>query len=185
MKILVVTDKSNKTELGNELKQKLIHTLEEKQYDFKHYCVDKNDLHCCIGCFSCWLKTPGLCVFNDISRDINRNFIESDYVIFVTPIKYGCYSTAIKRVLDRSIPNILPFFKKINGEVHHAPRYDKYPQLVMVGYGDDISKEEERTFISLTNANAINYQIKEAKTYICREKEDGDNFIKDFFKIIN
>lgn len=185
MEVLIISDESSEDQLGKSLKEGFTDIFQQKNYDFKQYSVKKENLNYCIGCFNCWLKTPGICVHNDSGRDINRSFMESKNVILLSPIKYGCYSTAIKRVLDRTIPNILPFFKKIKGEVHHAPRYDIYPQLIMIGYGEDITDSEEKTFISLTSANAINFQIEKEKTYICKKNEDIHQIINDCFTYLN
>ena len=32
----------------------------------------------CLGCFNCWLKTPGICVENDAGRQIAQAVIQSD-----------------------------------------------------------------------------------------------------------
>ena len=39
------------------------------------------DTSYCTGCFDCWVKTPGLCRTSDEGRDINRAFINSDFVL--------------------------------------------------------------------------------------------------------
>ena len=35
------------------------------------------DIRYCIGCFGCWLKTPGKCIVADGSRDVCREFVSS------------------------------------------------------------------------------------------------------------
>lgn len=174
MNILVISDYCDKSKLVSELKK----FIKKNNYNIKAYNVEKDSMHYCTGCFSCWLKTPGQCVFNDISNDINKAYIESDIAIILSPVKYGCYTTAIRRTLDRMLPNILPFFKKINGEVHHAPRYNKYPKLVTIGHGSNITLEEENTFKALSNANAVNFQVSKAEVYIIREESEINDMIK-------
>lgn len=185
MRVLLVSDEENQTQLEQEIKERVMDYFQQETFDLTHLSVKKEDLNYCVGCFGCWVKSPGLCVFDDFGRRLNKHFVESDYVILLTPIVYGCYSTAIKRVLDRTVPNILPFFKIINNEVHHAPRYDHYPQLITIGYGEDIADSEEKTFRSLTQANAINFQLDEAQTYICRKNEDINQLKNDFTKYLN
>lgn len=184
MRILIVSDDSNKEDMGSNLQKKLVYELQERNYNYKNYNIENSDLTHCIGCFNCWISTPGICIYDDLAREINNSIIWSDICILLTPVKYGCYSPAIKRVLDRSIGNILPFFKMINGEMHHAPRYDKYPQLVMVGYGEEITIQEENTFQDLNRANAINLQKNTAKTYVCKNTEEIDKIINDFIKFL-
>ncbi|WP_105614413.1 NAD(P)H-dependent oxidoreductase [Vallitalea okinawensis] len=180
MNVLVISDEANKKRLGHEIEVRVLNYFQKETMNLTHLSVKKDDLNYCVGCFGCWVKTPGLCVFDDFGRRLNKHFVESDYVIILTPVVYGCYSTAIKRVLDRTVPNILPFFKIINNEVHHAPRYDHYPQLIILGYGEDITESEEKTFRALTQANAINFQLDKAKTFMSRRKEDIDQLMNDF-----
>lgn len=184
MKILIISDDSNKEDIGSNLEKKLVYELQKRNYDYKNYNIENDHLAHCIGCFKCWTDTPGICIYDDLARKINKSIIWSDICILLTPVKYGCYSPAIKRVLDRSIGNILPFFKMINGEMHHAPRYDKYPQLVMIGYGEEITNQEENTFQDLNRANAVNLQKNMAKTYICKNTEEIDKIINDFIKFL-
>ncbi|GFZ32310.1 flavodoxin [Clostridium zeae] len=171
MKILMVSDSSNQTSLGKNLEEALLKTLKENNYDLKHYNVSNVEMKKCIGCFNCWVKTPGLCIFDDITRDIADADVNSDLYIILNEVKYGGYSSKIKKVLDRSICKILPFFKEVNGETHHAPRYDKYPDLFFIGYGDNITQKEEQDFKNLNQANAINFQVEKAETQICRQQE--------------
>lgn len=87
----------------------------------------------CLGCFGCWLKTPGTCMIPDAGRDIAKSVVQSDLVITISPITFGGYSYDLKKALDRLIPIISPFFMKIDGEVHHKPRYDQYPVNISIG----------------------------------------------------
>ncbi|WP_406547993.1 hypothetical protein ACI7YV_09820 [Clostridium ljungdahlii] len=64
--------------------------------------------------------------------------------------------------------------------MHHSPRYDKYPELVALGYSEDVSSEEEETFSSLVTANGINLQKNGAKAYVCKNDADIDEYISDF-----
>jgi multimeric flavodoxin WrbA len=180
MNVLIISDSSDTSTLGTNIKRGLKEFLKSTGHSVTNYDIQKEDMHFCVGCFGCWLKTPGECVFNDISRDINKAYIRSDIAVFVSPIKYGCYTPSIRRVLDRFLPNILPFFKKINGEVHHAPRYKKYPRFVTVGYGEDITAEEADTFRSLSDANALNFQSGKAWTYISRRETELEELLNSF-----
>jgi multimeric flavodoxin WrbA len=171
MRITVINDQTNCSELGQTIRKGLDTLLGQLNCERLFYDIRKDDLHHCIGCFNCWVKTPGICVFADIGRDICHTCSQSDVSVYVSPINYGCYSPTIRRVMDRQLPSVLPFFQKINNELHHTPRYERYPQLVMIGYSENITAAEAETFKSLTDANAHNFQIAEAQTYLCRSSE--------------
>ena len=110
----------------------------------------------CGGCFGCWIQTPGVCIINDAGRGIAKSIIQSDLVIYLTPITFGGYSSQLKKALDRSIGLILPSFKRINGETHHQPRYAQYPRLLGIGLLPQADAESERLFTTLISRNAIN-----------------------------
>lgn len=111
----------------------------------------------CVGCFGCWMQTPGVCIINDAGRDVVRKFVQSDLAVFVTPVTFGGYSSQLKKAVDRlACPVQSPFFKRIKGEVHHKPRYEWYPRLMVVGVLPQADEESERIFSMLVGRNAIN-----------------------------
>ena len=114
----------------------------------------------CVGCFGCWVKTPGMCRFNDAGPTIARQFIQSDMSIFFTPVIFGGYSAELKKAVDRAVICLnSSFFMKIDGEVHHKPRYVRYPRLMGVGVLPHADKESEKIFKTLVKRNAINLHV--------------------------
>jgi multimeric flavodoxin WrbA len=105
----------------------LVKTLENRRHQVRHFILADQKIHHCTGCFSCWVKTPGECIFDDDSREINRATINSDFVLWAAPLVMGFPSFQLKRVMDRTIPLIHPYFAVVNGEAHHRSRYEKYP----------------------------------------------------------
>ena len=87
----------------------------------------------CLGCFGCWVKTPGMCVEDDAGRQIAKAIIQSDATVLFTPVTFGGYSPDLKRMMDHFIQLIPPHFAMDHGEVHHPPRYAHRPRLMMVG----------------------------------------------------
>lgn len=179
MDILIISDRDIKLEIIETFKEKLHGILLEKGHDIKNIEIGKNDLKDCIGCFSCWVKTPGECILRDSMSEINRRYINSDLVIYFTPIIFGGYSSNIKRVLDRRIPNILPFFQNVNGETHHQLRYEKYPEQVTIGYSNDITEEEKSTFIDLVRANEVNSHRANLEVSIVSSEENVDELLNN------
>jgi len=114
----------------------------------------------CMGCFGCWVQTPGVCLIDDAAREVTRKMIQSDLVVYLTPITFGGYSSDLKKVLDRSIGLISPFFTKIDGEVHHRKRYAQAPKLLGVGIAHEPDEESARIFKALIDRNAINMHNK-------------------------
>ena len=118
--------------------------------------LKREELAPCIGCYCCWLKTPGKCaVTNDAANDIASKEVNADAVVLLSQITYGGFSADIKAFLDRSIQNILPFFEIYKGEMHHPKRYERFPAWIAVGYGN-VSDAEKQTFNKLAERNALN-----------------------------
>lgn len=85
---------------------------------------DKN-IKDCVGCYSCWLKTPGICALKDDQEEILKGFAHSDLVILASPIIMGFVSADIKKVNDRLIPLVHPFLRLADDRMAHCPRYEK------------------------------------------------------------
>ncbi len=128
----------------------------------------------CLGCFNCWLKTPGICVIDDAGRDVTKAYVQSDVTFFLTHVTFGGYSSELKKAVDRLIPCISPYFIKIHGETHHRPRYEKYPKLVVIGVLRHADVESERIFKTLVGRNAINMHSPAHTTCIVSERDWSD-----------
>jgi multimeric flavodoxin WrbA len=113
----------------------------------------------CMGCFGCWIKTPGECVIDDAERVLAKKLAHADLRVFLTPVVFGGYSYELKKALDRQIGNILPFFtKNEQGEIHHARRYETKGRLIGVGVLSKPDVESEAIFKALVTRNALNMQ---------------------------
>lgn len=74
----------------------------------KCFDLSKMDIADCIGCWTCWWKTPGICVHKDL-EDFYRSYVNADRVIIFAQLKYGFVSSKLKTLLDRMIPLFLPY----------------------------------------------------------------------------
>lgn len=115
----------------------------------------------CIGCFGCWVKTPGECVLGGRANALPAAMAASREFNIISRCAYGGYSSELKRMLERCLPYLLPFFKIQNGEMHHAQRYEKRFSLRVFFYGD-ASPTERETAARLVAANAVNFEVEAA-----------------------
>jgi multimeric flavodoxin WrbA len=111
----------------------------------------------CIGCYGCWVKTPGECVIGDRGKGFAALIAGQDEFWVISRMVFGGVSPAVKAVLDRSIGHLLPFFCMVNGEMHHARRSRKNVILRYVFYGDMISEDDKEIARKLVAANALNF----------------------------
>lgn len=54
--------------------------------------------------------------------------MESDTVLLLTPASSGGCAPQIRVMVDRFLPTLLPYLGLYHGEVHHRPRYARYPR---------------------------------------------------------
>ncbi|QUI24497.1 flavodoxin family protein [Vallitalea pronyensis] len=159
--------------------------LEESNYEVTSFLLHELDIKNCIGCYGCWLKTPGICTIDDLGRDIAKSIIQSDLVVYLTPIVFGGVSSELKKVVDRIIPLVLPFFTRVNGEVHHKPRYDKYPRVIVLGVLPQKNEAMEIPFKKLIERNALNWfnpQYSGTVLHSCCETVEIENKIETLIK---
>jgi multimeric flavodoxin WrbA len=110
----------------------------------------------CVGCFGCWLSTPGECVIEDRCKGFAAMISRHDEFLVISRMLFGGFSPAVKTVLERCIGHITPFFRVVGGEMHHVLRYDRKLDLRYIFYGQDITEREKEIAWRLTAANAIN-----------------------------
>ncbi len=114
----------------------------------------------CAGDFFCWIRTPGQCIFDDDNRRLAAAVVNSDLLIYLTPVTFGGYSACLKRAVDHLIQNVLPFFIKLEGETHHQKRYTAYPDFLAIGWLDQPEPDAEACFRNLVRRNAINMHAR-------------------------
>jgi len=159
--------------------------LEKTGWEVIGFDLHEKKIVPCLGCFGCWVKTPGICVIDDDGREVARLAVESDLLVFLTSITFGGYSSHLKKAVDRMIPIVSPFFLKREGEIHHKPRYARYPHLRIVGVLSRPDEESEKIFKSLVARNARNFHGPSiaAKVILQGEAlEKKREVIKGFFK---
>jgi multimeric flavodoxin WrbA len=139
----------------------------------------------CLGCFECWTKTPGLCRIDDAGREVARSVIDSDLVIYLTPITFGGYSSELKKAVDRIICLISPFFERIDGEVHHHARYDRYPALAGIGVLPGPHPAQEQIFHTLLARNAINLHAPRHSSAIVYRGQDPAAVVTALRSVLN
>lgn len=119
---------------------------------------DDGSIKKCIGCFGCWVKTPGQCVIADNYQKMGALLGATEDLVIISRCTFGSYSPFVKNVLDRSISYMLPYFENRNHEMHHRARYGNHIRMRVYFYGEDITAEEKHTAEQLVEANAVNFQ---------------------------
>ena len=122
--------------------------------------VDAGTIKDCIGCWSCWVRTPGLCVHQDAMTQIYEQLMASDRVVLAMPTGGGFLSGAAKTFIDRLIPLYHPYIMIHHGEMMHYARYDSYPEMDF--YWDRTSLTEEADAVVEDYFYRVAYHFRKA-----------------------
>lgn len=95
--------------------------------------LHKKKIKYCIGCYTCMTKTPGTCVINDdMTKELFPKWLESDLVVYATPLFHHTVNAPMKTFLERTWPAMLPFFEKHSDGRWHHPWRHKPPAAVFL-----------------------------------------------------
>jgi len=98
-------------------------TLYLRNYKIKH----------CLGCFSCWVKTPGRCVQkDDMAEQLYDRYIAADLVVLATPLYHYNMNARMKMFIERTLPMVSPLFKDRGERTGHPCRFERVPQVAAV-----------------------------------------------------
>jgi len=117
-------------------------------------------INACIGCWTCWLKTPGRCVMKDEMTKSYPDYINSDTVILLMDTAQGFINHRAKAFFDRTIPHYNPYIEIVDGECHHVARYKKYPNLVFYFDRVGLENQEEQVIEDYLYRAAYHFNTK-------------------------
>jgi len=118
----------SKTEL---MLNHLVEGMREAGAEVETVNLREKNIKNCIGCFTCWTKTPGRCVHkDDMTKEIYPKLLEADLVVLATPLYYHFMNGAMSTFRERTLPAAQPFFKQgDDGKTYHPLRH-KIPASV-------------------------------------------------------
>jgi multimeric flavodoxin WrbA len=160
MKITILNGASEPASFDNYLAQ-LKSVLEAKGHAVTQLDLRDLSLRYCIGCWGCWVKTPGQCISQDASIEIDRAVINSDFTLWAAPLKMGFPTTLLKMALDKHLPLIHPYMEVVHHEAHHLKRYKHYPRVgVVVEKEIDTDEKDLRILTDILARTALNFKSR-------------------------
>lgn len=172
MNVLCVADPDLKDGLYSILIEKIGGTVNELCHQLEIMELDKNSVLPCRGCFFCFTKHPGICVYRDLMTELKQKVRCCGMLIILTPVLFGCFSSIIKNTIDR-------------GLIGQVGLKEKYPIQLLIGYGNDISDEEKSTFIDITRlhmgqADIVHSEFKNdsIESFVVRREADIDDICR-------
>lgn len=96
--------------------------------------VRERKINDCAGCFQCWTKTPGVCVFKNDMKEILDAMVTTDVIVWSFPLYFFGMPSRVKALLDRTLPLSLPFIdKEADGTATHPQRFrSDMPRVVLI-----------------------------------------------------
>lgn len=99
MKIFVMGGSPHKHGSSNLLADHFIRGAKEAGHVIEVFDTAHANLHPCIGCDTCGMSGP--CCQKDDGALMRENLLESDMVVFATPLYYFGFSAQLKTAIDR------------------------------------------------------------------------------------
>lgn len=119
--------------------------------------IPSSGMPSCRGCFSCWTRTPGQCCMADDGLGLSAAIAGSSVVVLLTPVILGGHAPGLRLAMERAVlPNLLPYFSKVDGRSRHPNRYPAVPALYGIGLTGERDPESAQLFCSLVARNAAN-----------------------------
>lgn len=160
MKVLILNGNINDNSFDTYI-EKLSENL-KANHEVEVYNLNSMNLHFCTGCWSCWWKTPGLCAIKDDAELIFKSFINTDFIIFASPLTAGFISSKLKLISERCVALLHPYIQIREGECHHRKRYGKYPEFgVVLKKEKDTDQEDIDIVKEIYDRYALNFHSKQ------------------------
>lgn len=80
---------------------------QDAQIEYVTLC--RLDIKPCLGCYSCWDKTPGKCVIKDDMQQLYDKIRSADVIIQSFPLYFFGMPSQLKCMTDRCLPFTLPY----------------------------------------------------------------------------
>jgi putative sterol carrier protein/putative NADPH-quinone reductase len=93
------------------------------------------DLRQCTGCYTCWVRTPGVCIHDDGMDRASQALADADLVVFGTPLYHYSMTGLMKVFLDRLLPRAEPWLvedPRHPGMTDHPRRASRTSRAMLV-----------------------------------------------------
>lgn len=99
MKIVVLAGSPHKKGTSNTLVEEFVRGAKESGKEVEIIDLAHTDIHPCMGCDACGMN--GDCVQKDKGNEILNKILESDAIVFASPVYYYNVSSQLKMMIDR------------------------------------------------------------------------------------
>ena len=133
IKILAVQGSPRPKESNTEtLLQEFLKGARSQGAETETIYLKEKEIHSCVGCYTCWTKTPGVCVFKDDMPDLLEKVRHCDMIVYATPLYIFNMTSLLKAFQERLLPLLDPHLVKKGETYTHSARYRKDLKMVLI-----------------------------------------------------
>ncbi len=135
IKSIVVFDggyRSNKHSKTSFMVNHFIDGTKEAGAQVEYFKLKDYNIKECTGCYTCWTKTPGECIFKDDMTMFRKKYREADLVIFASPLYIFNVTGILKTFMDRLLPILKPYM--LLNEQGNTMHPDRFPEAGEQGF---------------------------------------------------
>jgi hypothetical protein len=79
----------------------------------------------CLGCFSCWGATPGVCVLHDDMPVLLKKILAAEVIVWATPLYAYGMTARLARIIERTLPLAKADIVSTDHGYAHPSRHEK------------------------------------------------------------
>ncbi|MGL4606634.1 MAG: NAD(P)H-dependent oxidoreductase [Eubacteriaceae bacterium] len=128
-KILVINGSPKKRSNTMKLVDSFLEGIKNKEplLDISKVHLIEKEILPCTGCYSCWKKTEGSCILEDDMEPLFQEYLQAEIIIWATPLYHFGITSTMKKFMERTLPELLPFIDSKGYGVYQHPH--RYPEL--------------------------------------------------------
>jgi putative NADPH-quinone reductase/putative sterol carrier protein len=124
MKVLLLRANPRKTGYTQRLTDLFVEGLRETGAQLKDCDLAGLSIRHCLGCYRCWLVTPGQCVLRDDMSALLEEFLAAELIVCATPLYFYSMSGRLKTFIERTFPLTKQgFVRSAQGRIRNSTRY--------------------------------------------------------------
>jgi multimeric flavodoxin WrbA/putative sterol carrier protein len=94
--------------------------------------LKEKEIHSCVGCYTCWTKTPGVCVFKDDMPALLEKVKQCNIIVYATPLYIFNVTSLLKAFQERLLPILDPHLVKKGETYSHSSRGEWNLKMVLI-----------------------------------------------------
>jgi len=154
IKNIVVFDggfRSNKLSKTTFMLNHFIDGAKQAGANVEYFKLKDYNIKECSGCYTCWTKTPGKCIFKDDMTMFRKKYREADLVVFASPLYIFNVTGIMKTFMDRLLPVLQPYMlMNENGDTMHPDRFPEKGEQGFVVFSAAGFPDVDHNFDGLT-----------------------------------